>query len=166
LERGDRGAVLVEFAIVLPVLVLLITGMITAGMAYNQKLQLTHATREGARFAATVSPTQAFSNGDTWANNVRDLVVDRAAGDLVNSQVCVSLVEGSPAVVHQGSATYSTAGAGTPCIPGQGYPLAGTDEGLRVQVTATRPGSINLAVLPSVNFTISTKATAKSEATG
>lgn len=163
---ADRGAALVEFAILLPVLALLLTGMLTAGLAYNQKLQLTHATREGARFAATVSPTQAFTNGDTWANNVRDLVVERSAGDLVNSQVCVSLVEGSPAVVHQASATYSTAGATIPCIPGQTYPLAGTDDGLRVQVTASRPGSIDLAVAPAITFTISTKATAKAEGTG
>lgn len=166
--RGrERGAALVEFALVFPVVIMLIVGMVTAGHAYNQKLQVTHATREGARFAATVSPTQAFTNGDTWAHNVRDLVVERSAGVLAPGQVCVSLVEGSPGTVHAGSADYSTAGAGTPCIAGQPYPVAaGTDQGLRVQVTASRPGKIELVVFGDFNFTMSASATAKSESGG
>jgi Flp pilus assembly protein TadG len=164
---GERGAALVEFALVFPLVVMLIVGMATAGQAYNQKLQVTHAVREGARFAATVSPTQAFTNGDTWANNVRDLVVERSAGALSSAQVCVALVEGSPATVHAGSANYSTAGAGTPCIPGQDYPvMAGTDDGLRVQVTAERPGRIMLVVVGDINFAMSARATAKSESGG
>lgn len=166
--RGaERGATLVEFALVFPLLVMLIVGMVTAGTAYDRKLQITHATREGARFAATVAPSQVFANGDTWANNVRDLVLERAAGDLVSSQVCVSLVEGNPGTVYAGSASYSTAGAGTPCIAGQPYPeFGGTDTGLRVQVTASRDGSIQLIMFPDVTFTMSARATAKSESGG
>jgi Flp pilus assembly protein TadG len=164
--RGDseRGAALVEFALVAPLLIMLITGMVTAGHAYDQKLQIVHATREGARFAATVPATQAFTNGDTWANNVRDLVVERSAGVLAAADVCVSLVEGSPGSVHAASANYSTEGAATPCIPGQTYPVSeGTDVGLRVQVTASRPGKIELVIFPDLHVTMSSEATAKSE---
>lgn len=162
----ERGAALIEFALVLPLLMVLIVGMITAGHAYDQKLQVTHAVREGARFAATVSPSQLFSNGDTWANNVRDLVVERSMGELDAAQVCVSLVEGSPGTVYAGSANYSTAGSTTPCIAAQGYPISGTDDGMRVQVTASRPGHIDLVVFGDVSFTMSSSATAKSESDG
>jgi Flp pilus assembly protein TadG len=167
-RRGsERGAALIEFALVFPLLIMLIVGMVTAGSAYNQKLQVTHAAREGARFAATVSPTQAFTNSDTWAHNVRDLVVERSAGALSAAQVCVSLVEGSPGQVYASSASYSTLGPTTPCIADQSYPvMEGTDLGLRVQVTAVRDGSIQLVIFGDVTFTMSAEATAKSESGG
>ena len=38
-----------EMAIILPLLIILIFGLITASRAYNAKLTLTHATREGVR---------------------------------------------------------------------------------------------------------------------
>ena len=163
--RGDRGAVLVEFALVFPLLVMLILGMVTAGLAYNQKLQITHAAREGARFAATVPPGQVFVSG-TWADNVQALVVERSAGDLVAGQVCVALVEGSPGSVYDGMAAYTTDAGGGACIPGQTYPIASGDDGLRAQVTVTRQGSIELVIFDDFSFTMSSEATAKSEATG
>lgn len=43
---------MVEFAIILPVLVVLILGLIAASRAYNAQLSLTHATREGVRVLA------------------------------------------------------------------------------------------------------------------
>src|SRR5688572_19339077 len=85
--NGDRGVALVEFALVFPILAMLLVGTITGGFALNQKQQVTHATREGARYAASISPTQSFSNG-TWAENVRDLVIERSVGDLTAAQVC------------------------------------------------------------------------------
>jgi len=47
--RGQRGAAAIEFAIVLPVLVLLLFGTIEFGLLlYNQQV-ITNASREGAR---------------------------------------------------------------------------------------------------------------------
>jgi len=51
-QAGDRGAATVEFALVLPLLLTLIVGMIQFGVAYNAYLGVTHAAREGARMAA------------------------------------------------------------------------------------------------------------------
>ena len=81
-KREESGAALVEFALLLPVFMALILGMFSGGIAYNQKLDLTHATREGARYGATVAVTNQFANGQSWASNVRDLIIDRASGDL------------------------------------------------------------------------------------
>lgn len=47
----ERGAELVEFAILAPLLVMLLMGMIWFGRAYNTTQTLTRAAREGARFA-------------------------------------------------------------------------------------------------------------------
>ena len=47
--RGERGQAVVEFALVLPVLLLLIVGIIKGGILYNNYLQLTDSVRSGAR---------------------------------------------------------------------------------------------------------------------
>jgi hypothetical protein len=51
----ERGQALVEFALILPILAMLLLGTITGGFALNQKQQMNHAVREGARYAATVA---------------------------------------------------------------------------------------------------------------
>jgi Flp pilus assembly protein TadG len=62
LARRERGAALVEMALVLPVLVLLIVGLFEFGRAYNAKITLTHATREGVRvYSISGDPDDAVS---------------------------------------------------------------------------------------------------------
>lgn len=51
-SRRDRGAALVEFAMILPILILLIFGVIEFGRGYHTKSTLTHAARESVRVAA------------------------------------------------------------------------------------------------------------------
>jgi TadE-like protein len=53
----DRGAVAVEFALLLPILLLLVFGMIDFGRALNYQITLTQAAREGARLAALYPPS-------------------------------------------------------------------------------------------------------------
>lgn len=157
----DTGVAVVEFALVLPLLLLFLLGIVTAGIAYNQKQELTHAAREGARYAATLPASQTFPSG-TWATNVRDLIVERSDGELTAGQVCVSLVNGATATVVAPSANYST--SGSECIPGQAYPTSATDDGTRVQVVVTKPATIELGVFGSIAVTLTSKATSKSEA--
>ena len=49
---GEKGASAVEFAIILPVLIILVFGIFQFGLAYNDYIALTHAGREGVRLAA------------------------------------------------------------------------------------------------------------------
>lgn len=51
-DRGDGGASLVEFALVLPLLALFLFGIVQFGLAYDQKQSINSAAREGARTAA------------------------------------------------------------------------------------------------------------------
>lgn len=53
-RRGDQGSAAVEFALVLPVLLLLLFGIIDFGRMLSAKITLTEAAREGARAAALV----------------------------------------------------------------------------------------------------------------
>jgi Flp pilus assembly pilin Flp len=49
MAHGESGAAAVEFAILLPVLVVLLFGFIQFGIAFNTKIQATNGAREGAR---------------------------------------------------------------------------------------------------------------------
>jgi Flp pilus assembly protein TadG len=50
--KNNRGQALVEFALVLPVLLLLVVGAMEFGLIINEYLVVTEAAREGARSAA------------------------------------------------------------------------------------------------------------------
>ncbi len=46
---SDRGGAAVEFALVLPILLLLLCGLVDFGRAYNARITLSHSAREAAR---------------------------------------------------------------------------------------------------------------------
>ncbi|MFE6508973.1 TadE/TadG family type IV pilus assembly protein [Nocardioides sp. NPDC057767] len=58
-DRADRGAAAVEFALVLPLLLLVLFGLIDFGRALNAQVTLTQAAREGVRLAALEQPGAA-----------------------------------------------------------------------------------------------------------
>jgi Flp pilus assembly protein TadG len=91
----DRGAAAVEFALLLPVLLLLLFGIIDAGRALNAQITLTQAAREGARLAAlgipdatVVSNTQSAADG---LSPVSVTVTDCAPGAGPTSSATVSV---------------------------------------------------------------------------
>jgi Flp pilus assembly protein TadG len=56
-RRSDRGAAAVEFAIVMPVVLLLVCGIVDFGRMLNVQITLSAAAREGARWEALRLPT-------------------------------------------------------------------------------------------------------------
>jgi Flp pilus assembly protein TadG len=150
---------------VFPLLAMVLFGTITGGFALNEKQQITHATREGVRYAATVPWDQTFASG-TWASNVRDMVVERSAGTLKAADVCVSLVHKSPGEVFIGpsrpASQYTTNSTATPCIGGQDFPIAGQDLGRRVQVTTRRAVTVSW-VLGTSDVVMTSSATSRTE---
>ena len=85
---SERGTALVEFALILPIVVSLMLGMVTGGLAYNKKIALTDAVRGASRYGATLA------DSSTFGTSVRDRLVQLSAGELSNSDVCVQLVRG------------------------------------------------------------------------
>jgi len=59
----DRGAAAVEMALVMPLLILMVMGIIDFGRIFNGEIQLSQAAREGARIAALGAPG-SFSVSD------------------------------------------------------------------------------------------------------
>ncbi len=109
--RGDEGQTLVEFALVLPVLLLLIIGILDFGLGLQNYVALGNAVREAAR-EASVHGSGASVPWGPAANdaNVTAAVRGRAVG-LVSSAIGVTSswpagnnAEGSEVVV---SASYT-----------------------------------------------------------
>lgn len=59
---NERGATLVEFAIIVPLLLLLLFGIIEFGRIITEFTTIRTAAREGARFATTVETTGGVPN--------------------------------------------------------------------------------------------------------
>jgi hypothetical protein len=134
----DQGAVAVEFALVLPLLLALLMGIVTAGLGYNRVLGIADGVRGGARFGATTV------NDASWGSTVQQETMALSAlnvgGQTVvtSSMVCAQLVR-APAVPVQSSS------CGLTTLPPADPPgvVAGT---CLVKVWAEIPVEFNLIV--------------------
>ena len=92
----DRGAAAVEFALLLPLLLLILFAIIDAGRALNAQITLTQAARAGARLAALgQSNATVVSSTQTAATGLSPVSVTVAgcppgAGPTVSATVSVS----------------------------------------------------------------------------
>lgn len=91
---GDRGVVLVEMAFILPILLMLVFGMVTFGIALSQGNAIENAAREASRYGST-RPVPGTSI-KTWLDEVTDVAIAASTGDLGASApdrfLCVALV--------------------------------------------------------------------------
>lgn len=136
-RADERGAAVVEFALVAPLVMALALAVLTGGYVTYQKITLTGAARQGARIGSVLpstqcNPTSRCSNM-TWAQYVRAQAVADSAGSLSTSAVCVALVSGSGSSPVAVDATTTTAGGTSPCFVDNS-----ADTGKRVQVSVTK----------------------------
>jgi hypothetical protein len=94
-REASRGAALIEMALVLPLLLMLLVGTVTAAITYGRANSIQNAAREASRFGATLpGPIDA-----AWLGTVRDVARAAASGDLdaaVGGQyICVAYVDGT-----------------------------------------------------------------------
>jgi Flp pilus assembly protein TadG len=91
-RRHDRGASLVEFAVIAPLLFLLLLGTVTGGLTLSRQNSVKNSVREATRFGAV---TADFSSPDLDA--LYDQVVAAATGDLdvgtEGREICVALID-------------------------------------------------------------------------
>ena len=154
----ERGASLVEFALVLPLILMIVLGLVSAGVAYNLKITLTHAAREAARYAA-ILPTGGDT--DTWLSNVETHMLADATGALASGQpgasYCIAFVDGSPSGAETKHITETGAATGGWCFDDG----RGSDE-WRVQVEVQRTTTLNVLVF-SKSITLTSEAASRYE---
>ena len=72
--RSTKGQTLVEFALIAPIVFILLFGIIDFGMALDHRIVLQHAVREGARYAAVHDGCTAIQ--DRTAERAASLIPD------------------------------------------------------------------------------------------
>jgi Flp pilus assembly protein TadG len=87
--RSDAGQAFVEFALVLPILCVLLFGIIQFGITYNNYVTITDAARAGARKGAVSRNLGAPSASSATENQVRS-----SASDLDQSKLEVTVTSG------------------------------------------------------------------------
>lgn len=149
-ERDQRGAAAVEFALVVPVLIMILFGLIWTGFAFSDHLSATNAVREGARFGASADATSG-----SWATSVRDRVKQvyfNSGRDLTNDQICVKLVQSTGTIV--------ASALGNSCGTAPTTPATMIAGSCAVVVWVQRPETIRLVVAPDLSFNIGAESVA------
>jgi Flp pilus assembly protein TadG len=138
-RRPETGASAVEFALVVPLLVMLLLGVTTAGLGMHNALGTTDAVREGARFGATTLTTPVPAGYASWSAAVQAKTVVLSAGSVTSdTQVCVKLQKGTSTVLQQSSCTFATSEPPNPTS------ITATD--CIVKVWARIPVTVNIGV--------------------
>lgn len=122
-RESERGAALVEFALILPIVVSLLLGMVTGGLAYNKKIAITDAVRGATRYGATLA------DSSTFAASVRDRLVQLSASELTAGDVCVQLIRGGSTEVVVRSWYAGAANASCPSTFGTAPPTPTVSDG-------------------------------------
>lgn len=90
--RGQEGAALVEFALVVPILLILVFGIIDFGLYFYNDLQLTQVARDAARYASVgevAGASAAIGNATLVSTTITAQSIDAASP---GQQATVTLV--------------------------------------------------------------------------
>ena len=79
-NRRERGATMIEFSLVMPILLLIMIGIMEMGLAFKDILTVSHAAREGSRVGA-------FAGDDTTADcQIVQNIIAQLTGELDSIQ--------------------------------------------------------------------------------
>jgi Flp pilus assembly protein TadG len=87
LQQDDQGSVLVELALVTPVLLLMLLGTIEFGYAFRAHQILQNAVREGARFSVVPGNQVSALNPNATEMAIKQRVIDYCQKARLNSTV-------------------------------------------------------------------------------
>jgi Flp pilus assembly protein TadG len=120
-RRGERGAAVVEFALVLPILVLIVFGIINFGIVLAQKAALSNGVRIGARYGSVNAYTATHSCKNVL-DTIRGSSTTLGIGATNNTQIGVTVYrvksDGTKTTMCSAAAGVASTGASTtaPCV--------------------------------------------------
>jgi Flp pilus assembly protein TadG len=95
-NRKERGASLVELAILAPFLIVILAGVVEFAWIFGQHLDVRHGAREATRLAVVNYPAGTDPSSGTGNQNALDLVSEACArmDDSTNAVVSISTANG------------------------------------------------------------------------
>ena len=93
--KQDRGAAMIELALILPLLVMLLVGIVDFGRAYSAQVSITGAAREGARTLALGGSSAAVTdavNGAKGLASVTSIVLTACPASSTGTSTAVATV--------------------------------------------------------------------------
>ena len=110
-RRGERGAALVEFALAVPLLLVVIAGIVDFGFAFQRYEVITNAAREGARMATLpgYTDTAVDSYVRQYVQNGLSLSDSAMSTVMPTGSVTVSYADLTVPAAVTGTMTVSTA---------------------------------------------------------
>jgi Flp pilus assembly pilin Flp len=144
LRSNERGAQLVEFALILPILMALLLGIVTGGIAFSHNLSIDNAARETARFGATL-PVNA--NMAAYLNQVADVAIETSTGTLEDGApgrvVCVAYVYPDGTLANDRTTSIVEDAGGARAVSNQPCLIDGRpNDERRVQITVAREADL------------------------
>ncbi len=133
---GERGASAVEFALVMPILLMLVFAIISYGFLFAQDLALGNAARQTARYGAVENRTCDEVKAEALA----------AAAPLVNLNQAGSVIE-----IKRGTASAAT--KTTICALGTDQPCKGSADKENIYVTLKFQANVLISVIPGMGST-------------
>jgi Flp pilus assembly protein TadG len=154
--RGESGTSALEFALVVPLLVMLLLGVSTLGLAYSDHLSITNAVRESARLGSAVDYTPT---GNAWGDSVQTRVQQayfNAGSTIQTSQICVQLLKVTDGTTFPPSTSpiAGPAAQGANCGAEPATPDNVATGTCLVKVWVRKPARVTLGVLPDINITL------------
>lgn len=144
----ERGVAVVEFALVLPVLMVLLLGMVSGASAWNQSQALGQGSRVAARFASTLPLPADDADMDVWLDGIADRAIAASEGEMADGvagrAVCVAHVDPAGSAADRtvsrrvDASGLRTDGIDECFVDGQG------DDVVRVQVVLERTGILDI----------------------
>jgi Flp pilus assembly protein TadG len=113
-RRNQRGQTLAEFALVLPILAIIIFGIIDTFRAYNAWVTIRSAAREGVRYGVTGQATCGGIADESRISCIEHTAREQA-GSLTNSPTQLDVSIRSWDYPSYDSATVTEGGAGESC---------------------------------------------------
>jgi Flp pilus assembly protein TadG len=148
----DRGAAAVEFALILPLFMLLVFGTISSGFAFERWINVTQAARETSRFAATLPMPSSPATISDWFDDVHAVAVETAgidASDTSSYFICIRFVNDAGPALIPASQTRTWGTLSTPAATC----TSSSSGDNRVEVLVQRAARFGLVIAPP-NLTI------------
>jgi len=167
---GDTGASAVEFALLMPIFIMLTFGTLTGGLAFWHNIELTQGARDAARLGATfpISTVAPPPTGEKTITDWLDMVADVAANESgwggvadvappdSGGFICVAYVAGEGDLLTTDRLTIGTSRASDGLAPSASDGCFEDDlTDSRVQVLVRRDAELN-AVLYSSDLELRT----------